>query len=69
MTHERACLRVASEADHSAPSSRPTTVPAVVLLAAIAAVALNLRPFITGIGPLARDIGAQTGLNLIGLSL
>nr|WP_229499291.1 cyanate transporter [Pseudoduganella ginsengisoli] len=39
------------------------------MLAAIAAVALNLRPFITGIGPLAADIGAQTGLDLQGLSL
>jgi MFS transporter, CP family, cyanate transporter len=43
--------------------------PAVLVLAAIALVALNLRPFITGIGPLASDIGAQTGLDLKGLSL
>lgn len=69
MTHERACLRDAPEADHSDPSSPSTTIPSLVLLVAIAAVALNLRPFITGIGPLARDIGAQTGLDLKGLSL
>jgi MFS transporter, CP family, cyanate transporter len=44
-------------------------VPAALLLAAIASVAVNLRPFITGIGPLATDIGAQTGLDLQGMSL
>lgn len=40
-----------------------------LLLAAIALVGLNLRPFITGIGPLAADIGAETGLDLKGISL
>lgn len=39
------------------------------LLAAIVLVGLNLRPFITGIGPLASDIGAQTGLGLQGIAL
>lgn len=39
------------------------------LLAAVALVGLNLRPFITGIGPLAADISAQTGLGLKSLSL
>jgi MFS transporter, CP family, cyanate transporter len=39
------------------------------LLATIALVALNLRPFITGIGPLAVDIGTQTGLGLKEMSL
>ena len=38
------------------------------LLAAIVLVGLNLRPFITGIGPLASDIGAQTGLGLQGIA-
>jgi CP family cyanate transporter-like MFS transporter len=41
----------------------------LLLLAAIVLVGLNLRPFITGIGPLASDIGAQTGLGLQGLAL
>ncbi|MCB1441689.1 MAG: cyanate transporter [Methyloceanibacter sp.] len=41
----------------------------VLLLVAVALVGLNLRPFITGIGPLAADIGAQTGLDLKGISL
>ncbi len=45
------------------------TIPAALLLAAIAAIGLNLRPFITGVGPLAADIGAHTGLDLQGLSL
>lgn len=45
------------------------SVSAGALLAVIAAVALNLRPFIAGIGPLAADIGAHTGLDLMGLSL
>jgi len=40
-----------------------------LLLAAIALVALNLRPFITGIGPLAADIGAHTGLQRQGVAL
>lgn len=43
--------------------------PAPLLLAAVALVALNLRPFITGIGPLAADIGRQTGLDLQGMAL
>jgi CP family cyanate transporter-like MFS transporter len=48
----------------SAPVSRR-----LLLLAAIVLVGLNLRPFITGIGPLAADIGAQTGLGLQGIAL
>lgn len=39
------------------------------LLAVVVLVGLNLRPFITGVGPLAADIGAQTGLGLQGLAL
>jgi len=65
MTHHSR-LRATPETDH--PATTPA-VPTAVLLAAIALVALNLRPFITGIGPLARDIGAHTGLDLKGLSL
>lgn len=41
----------------------------LLLLAAIVLVGLNLRPFITGIGPLAADISAQTGLGLQGIAL
>jgi len=40
-----------------------------LLLAAVALVALNLRPFLTGIGPLAAEIGLQTGLSLKGMAL
>lgn len=43
--------------------------PAALLLAAVALIALNLRPFITGIGPLAADIGRHTGLDLQGMAL
>jgi CP family cyanate transporter-like MFS transporter len=39
------------------------------LLTAVALVGLNLRPFITGVGPLAKDIAAQTGLDLQGMAL
>ncbi len=39
------------------------------LLAAVTLVGVNLRPFITGVGPLATDIGAGTGLGLKGISL
>ena len=45
------------------------TVGSTALLAAVALIALNLRPFITGIGPLAADISAQTGLGLQGMAL
>jgi len=39
------------------------------LLAVVVLAGLSLRPFMTGIGPLAVDIGAQTGLGLKGLAL
>ena len=42
---------------------------ASLLLGAVALIALNLRPFITGIGPLAADIGRQTGLDLKDMAL
>lgn len=41
----------------------------LLLLATIALVGLNLRPFLTGIGPLAADIAGQTGLDLQGISM
>ncbi|MGN6305145.1 MAG: cyanate transporter [Mesorhizobium sp.] len=50
-------------------SEAPSRAANVLLLAAVALVGLNLRPFITGIGPLATDIGAGTGLDLKGISL
>lgn len=40
-----------------------------LLLAAIVLAGLNLRPFLTGIGPLAADIAAETGLGLQGIAL
>lgn len=40
-----------------------------LLLAVVALVGLNLRPFITGIGPLAADMSGQTGLSLQGVAL
>lgn len=48
---------------------QPSRAAHLLLLAVVALVGLNLRPFITGIGPLAADIGAQTGLGLKGISL
>ncbi|RUM96678.1 MFS transporter [Pseudaminobacter arsenicus] len=50
-------------------SEEPSSAARILLLAAVALVGLNLRPFITGIGPLAADISAQTGLDLKGISL
>lgn len=50
-------------------SEAPSRTGNALLLAAVALVGLNLRPFITGIGPLAADIGAETGLDLKGISL
>ncbi|OWT56837.1 MFS transporter [Candidimonas nitroreducens] len=40
-----------------------------VLIAAVALIGLNLRPFITGIGPLAGSIHEFTGLGLQGMAL
>lgn len=48
---------------------KPPKDGALLLLATVALVALNLRPFITGIGPLAAAIGRQTGLDLQGMAL
>jgi len=41
----------------------------VLQLAVVALVGLNLRPFITGVGPLAADLSAQTGPGLQGMAL
>ena len=49
--------------------AQATTAGSALLLAAVALVGLNLRPFITGVGPLAADIGAATGLDLQGIAL
>ena len=40
-----------------------------LLVAAVALIGLNLRPFITGVGPLAPAIQADAGLSLQGMSL
>lgn len=47
----------------------PSSKVRLLLLAAVALIGLNLRPFITGIGPLATEIGEQTGLGLQGMAL
>lgn len=52
---------------HNAQSARSAST--AVLLAAVVLIGLNLRPFITGVGPLAADIGQATGLDLKGISL
>lgn len=41
----------------------------ILLIATVAIVGLNLRPFITSVGPLASDIAASTGLGLQGIAL
>ena len=41
----------------------------VLLLLVVAIVGLNLRPFMTGIGPLAESLRLSTGLTQQGLSL
>lgn len=50
-------------------SRAPSSFDRVLLLAVVALVGLNLRPFITGVGPLAGDLSAQTGLGLQGMAL
>lgn len=41
----------------------------VLLLATVAVIGLNLRPFLTAVGPLATDIRTATGLGLQGMAL
>ncbi|MDW6020318.1 cyanate transporter [Mesorhizobium sp. BAC0120] len=41
----------------------------ILLIATVATVALNLRPFITSVGPLAQAMRAETGLGLQGMAL
>ncbi|OHV87813.1 cyanate transporter [Mesorhizobium sp. ORS 3428] len=41
----------------------------ILMLAVVALVGLNLRPFITGIGPLAAKVRAGTGLDMQGIAL
>ncbi|HVX37771.1 MAG TPA: cyanate transporter [Hyphomicrobium sp.] len=41
----------------------------LLLLMIVALVGLNLRPFITGVGPLADGVSAETGLGLQGMAL
>ncbi|WP_254633811.1 cyanate transporter [Mesorhizobium sp. GbtcB19] len=41
----------------------------LLMLAVVALVGLNLRPFITGIGPLAASVRAETGLGTQGIAL
>ena len=50
-------------------SHAPSRLDYVLQLAVVALVGLNLRPFITGVGPLAADLSAQTGLGLQGMAL
>lgn len=50
-------------------SRAPSSFDRVLQLAVVVLVGLNLRPFITGIGPLAADMNAQTGLGLQGMAL
>ena len=46
-----------------------TTPPRLLLLTAVAVIGLNLRPFLTGIGPLAASVHETTGLGLQGMAL
>lgn len=56
---------MSSTSSHQSAPSASTAV----LLAAVVLIGLNLRPFITGVGPLAADISQATGLDLKGISL
>ena len=40
-----------------------------LLLAVVIVVGLNLRPFLTGVGPIAAEVSADTGLGLQGMAL
>lgn len=51
------------------PQDDPSRARRLLLLAVVVLVALNLRPFMTGIGPLADTIGADLGLDLQGMAL
>ena len=47
----------------------PPPAASALLLAVFALVGLNLRPFITGVGPLAAGVSEETGLRLQGMAL
>src|SRR5690606_4931401 len=64
----RAVRRMGASAG-SGPMRPGTAATAGGLLLAVALMALNLRPFIAGIGPLAADIAQDTGLGLKGVAL
>jgi CP family cyanate transporter-like MFS transporter len=57
-----------NEPENSNAGSRQPAVT-IPLLIVVILVGLNLRPFITGIGPLAPDIVEETGLGLQGIAL
>lgn len=50
------------------PNNQSTSTH-LLLLMLVAMVGLNLRPFITGVGPLAEGISVETGLGLQGMAL
>jgi len=50
-------------------SRAPSRFDYMLQLTVVALVGLNLRPFITSVGPLAADLSAQTGLGLQGMAL
>ncbi len=59
--------------DHAPFAAAPSTAPVVparrgLWLAVVVLTAVNLRPFLTAVGPLAHDIAAATGLDLRGLA-
>jgi CP family cyanate transporter-like MFS transporter len=49
--------------EHATRTSR------LLLLGVVVIVGLNLRPFMTGVGPLATSVAAETGLGLQGIAL
>ena len=55
--------------DRNMSFQSPSSSSRFLQLAVVALVGLNLRPFITGIGPLAADMSVQTGLGLQGMAL
>ncbi len=70
-------MESAASASAPAPAGAPLPEAALVALAparqglwlaVVVLTALNLRPFLTAIGPLARDIAAATGLDLRGMA-
>lgn len=60
---------IGNDSQHGLMAETATAVRRCILIGTVALIGLNLRPFITSIGPLAGSIREHTGLGLQGMAL